>query len=57
MNKNQKLYVPLSIEGIDMQDVEPIIEELVLQGWKKKGSVTLLSDFPMFKIKMEVLTR
>lgn len=32
MNKNQKLYIPLSIGGKDIQDAKPIKEELIIQG-------------------------
>jgi len=60
MDKNQKLYVPLSIDGIDSQDAEPVIKELITQGWKMAGNVKLMvsgMDSQDSVLKMEVLVR
>ena len=54
----QKIYIPFEIHGKEIQDTEPIIEELISQGWKLEGSAFVMNTTtPSFPIKIKILTR
>ena len=53
----QRLYVPLEVERKKVQNVELLLKELVSQGWRMDGRVTLMTALPLIPIKIEVLSR
>lgn len=53
----QVIYIPFEINGRKVQNTDPIVEELVSQGWILEGSVFMMNPIPSFPIKLSMLTR